>query len=72
MSLLSSTQLILAIGGAVVVVGYVALILAPAWVSFGRLWERLAAGALTLVMLVTLVAIGAAVGVAVVWGYISL
>lgn len=71
MSLLSSTQLILAIAGAVVVIGYVALILAPAWVAYGRLWERLAVSALTLVILATLVAAGVALGVAIVWGYAS-
>jgi hypothetical protein len=38
---------------------YVGLILVPAWSSYARLWERLAAGVLTLYVLAVLVGIGA-------------
>lgn len=67
MSLLSSTQVMIAIGAGVVFAGYLVFILAPAWVSYGRLWERVAASLLTLVMLITLIAIGIVVGVAIIW-----
>jgi hypothetical protein len=49
------------VGGAAVVVGlclYAGLILAPAWTSYTRLWERVAAGFLTLYVLGVLVGIG--------------
>ena len=49
--------------------GYVALILVPAWECYGRLWEKVAAGFLTLFMLATMLGIGAAIGLAVVWSY---
>jgi hypothetical protein len=49
---------------------YVGLILAPAWSAYSRLWERLAAGVLSLYVLAVLVGIGAAGALAVVyyWG----
>jgi len=67
MGLLSSTQVMIAVGGGVVLAGYLVFILVPAWVSYGRLWERIAASVLTAVMLAALVAIGVAVGLAIVW-----
>jgi hypothetical protein len=59
-------------GGAVALAGYLLLILVPSWVSFGRLWERVAASVLTLFMLVTLVVVGVVLGLAVVWSYNAL
>jgi hypothetical protein len=41
----------------------------PAWESYGRLWERVSASFLTLFILATLLGIGAAVGLAIVWSY---
>ena len=46
-----------------------ALIAAPVWRCYGRLWEKLAASFLTVFILGTLLGIGAAVGLAVVWTY---
>ncbi|HWH44991.1 MAG TPA: hypothetical protein VNT32_09690 [Thermoleophilaceae bacterium] len=59
---LTVTQI--AIGAAVFVAfaGYVAFVLRPAWTSYGRLWERFAAGFLSLYILVSLAAAGAAIG----------
>ncbi|MEA2313728.1 MAG: hypothetical protein QOI03_420 [Solirubrobacteraceae bacterium] len=37
---------------------YAGLILRPAWSSYGRLWERLAATALSLYVLAVLVGVG--------------
>jgi uncharacterized membrane-anchored protein YitT (DUF2179 family) len=65
--LLSSTQTMLFVGGAVVLAGYVVFILAPAWVAYGRFWERLAASFLTLFVLATLLAIGVVAGLAFIW-----
>lgn len=49
---------------------YVGLILAPAWSSYSRWWERVAASVLSVYVLVVLVAIGAGGALAVIyfWG----
>jgi hypothetical protein len=49
---------------------YAGLILVPAWTSYTRLWERLAASFLTLYVLAVLVAVGVAAALAAVyfWG----
>jgi hypothetical protein len=61
------------VGGGAVVVGvvlYAGLILAPAWTSYTRLWERLAATVLSLYVLAVLVGVGVAAALAAVyfWG----
>jgi len=66
---LSTTELTVAIAAGIVGAGYLAFILAPAVAAYGRVWERLAAGFLTLYILGTLLGIGAVVGLAVVWSY---
>ena len=66
---LSPTTLVLISAGAVALVGYSVFILAPAWASYGRVWERIAASFLTLFMLATLLAVGTGIGVAIVWFY---
>jgi hypothetical protein len=49
---------------------YAGLILVPAWTSYSRLWERVAASILSLYVLAVLVGIGAGGALAVVyfWG----
>ena len=49
---------------------YAGLILKPAWVSYTRLWERLAATVLSLYVLAVLVGVGVAAALAAVyfWG----
>jgi hypothetical protein len=49
---------------------FAGLILAPAWTSYSRLWERLAASVLSLYALALLVGLGVAGALAVVyfWG----
>jgi hypothetical protein len=66
---LSSTGVVMVLAGALVVACYVALILVPATRCYGRVWEKLAAGVLTLYVLGTLLGIGAAIGLAIVWTY---
>jgi uncharacterized membrane protein YfcA len=65
----SSTEIAIALASGVVLSCWVALIAAPAWRCYGRLWEKLAASFLTLFILGTLVGVGAAAGLAVVWTY---
>jgi hypothetical protein len=66
---LTPTEVAIAIAAGIVGAGYIAFILVPAVSSYGRLWERIAAGFLTLFILGTLVGTGAALGLAVVWSY---
>ncbi len=65
----SSTQIAIALASGVVLSCWLALIAAPAWRCYGRLWEKLAASFLTVFILGTLLGMGAAVGLAVVWTY---
>ncbi len=65
----SSTEIAIAVAAGLVAVCYVALILLPAWRCYGRLWERLAASVMTLFILATVLGIGVAIGLAVVWTY---
>ena len=66
---LSSTEIVIALASALVLVCYVVLIVLPAARCYGRVWEKMAAGLLTLYVLATLLGIGAAVGFAIVWTY---
>ena len=66
---LSSTEIVIALAGALTLACFVALILIPATRCYGRVWEKLAAGVLTLYVLGTLLGIGAAIGFAIVWSY---
>jgi hypothetical protein len=59
----------LALAAGVVGAGYLAFILIPAWESYGRLWEKVAASLLTVYILVALLGIGSAIGLAIVWSY---
>jgi hypothetical protein len=65
----SSTEIAIALAGAVVVACYAALILMPAWRCYGRVWERLAASFMTLFILGAMLGIGVGIGLAVVWTY---
>jgi hypothetical protein len=70
---MSRTTINYLVGGGAVVFGlaaYVGLILTPAWTSYSRVWERLAATALTVYVLAVLVGIGVAGALAAVyfWG----
>lgn len=60
---------ILLFGGAglVSLLAFAALILVPAIGSFGRTWEKATAAMLSLLVLVALVGIGTAVGIAVIY-----
>ena len=55
--------------GLLTVCVFVGLILVPALGSYGRVWEKLAASFLTLFILATMLGVGVAIGLAVVWSY---
>jgi hypothetical protein len=57
---------LLAVAGGISLVTYVGLILVPAISSYGRLWEKVAAGFLTLFVLAALVVVGIGAGLAIV------
>ena len=61
--------LLFGIAGAVSLVAFVALIFVPAIGSYGRIWEKAAAGALSLIVLVALLLTGVVIGLAVVYYY---
>ncbi len=70
---MSRTTIDYLVGGGAAVFGlalYAGLILVPAWTSYTRVWERLAATFLTLYVLGVLVGLGVAGGIAAVyfWG----
>ncbi len=66
---------VLLFGGAAVValLAFSVLILAPAVGSFGRPWEKVTAAVLSFIVLVALIALGAAIGAVVIyfWAEIS-
>jgi hypothetical protein len=66
---ISPTELVLALAAGLTGAGYVGFILAPAVEAYGRLWEKIAAGVLTLFTLATLVGAGGAIGLFIVWSY---
>jgi hypothetical protein len=66
---LTPTNIAIGIGGLVALVAYSVLIVAPAWGSYGRWWERFAASFMTLFILATLVGFGAGIGAAIVWSW---
>jgi hypothetical protein len=59
----------LVLTGVVAAAGYAMFILAPAWASYGRAWERIAASFLTLFILAAMIGLGTALGGAIVWFY---
>lgn len=66
---LSSTEIAIGLAAGVVVACHVVLIMIPAWRCYGRLWEKVAAGFMSLFILATFLGMGTAIGLAVVWTY---
>ena len=62
-------QISLGLSGLITLICYVTFIVAPAWSSYGRVWERIAASVLTLFILASLLMVGVVLGAAVVWTY---
>ncbi len=66
---LTLTDAGLGLAALVALVAYALLVFVPAWTSYGRVWERIAAGFLTLYILATVLLLGAVIGVVVVLTY---
>ncbi len=66
---IENEYLLFGLAGLVSLVAFVGLILVPAVSSYGRLWEKAAAGFLSLFVLAALVVIGVVVGLAIVVNY---
>jgi nitrate reductase gamma subunit len=67
---MSNEQITYVVGGAcgvIALVAFVVLILRPAWTSYSRVWERMAAAFLSLYVLAAFVGVGVAGGLAVTW-----
>jgi hypothetical protein len=67
---LTTTEIAIGAGAFVAIIAYAVFIIVPAWTSYGRWWERIAASFMTLFILATLVGIGAGIGgiIVVNWG----
>jgi hypothetical protein len=61
--------LLFVVAGVISLVAFVSLILVPAVSSYGRLWEKAAAGFLSVIVLVALVLTGVVAGLAFVYYY---
>ena len=67
MSNTAITYLVGACAGGFSLAIYTAWVLVPAWGSYSRAWERVAAAFLSLYVLLTFVAVGIGIGAAVIW-----
>ena len=67
---LSPTQISLGVACAATLVAYAIFILVPAVGSYGRAWEKVAAGFLSLFILATLVGVGIGLGAAFLYFYV--
>ena len=66
---MSAETIAIGAAAAACAMAWAVFILAPAWTSYGRLWERVAASFLTLFIMATLLGIGVVIGLAVVWAF---
>lgn len=66
---IENEYLLFGAAGLVSLVAFVGLILVPALGSYGRLWEKAAAGVLSLIVLLALLVTGVVVGLAIVYYY---
>jgi hypothetical protein len=66
---IENEYLLFGVAGLVSLVAFVVLILVPAVSSYGRIWEKAAAGFVSLFVLAALVLTGVVIGLAVVYYY---
>jgi hypothetical protein len=69
MTSLSGETIAIGAAAAACAMAWAVFILAPAWTSYGRIWERVAASFLTLFILATLLGVGVVVGLAIIWAF---
>lgn len=72
LSSVSTQYLIIGAAAFVILASFTALLLAPALVSFGRLWEKVAAFLLSVYILVALTAAGVGIGLVLVYYWDSI
>jgi hypothetical protein len=63
----SITYLVAAVCGVFGLAAYAGFILVPAWNSYSRLWERVAAAVMSVYVLLAFVGLGVVGGAAIVW-----
>jgi hypothetical protein len=63
------TYVIAGTAAGVSVIAWAALVLVPAWTSYSRVWERIAATFLSLYILAAFALAGSALGAAILWYY---
>ena len=68
---LTTTEIAIGAGAIVAVIAYVAFILVPACASYGRVWEKFAAGFLSLFILAALVGVGVGLGAGIIYLYVQ-
>ena len=66
---ISDEYLLFGIAGLITLVAFVGLILVPALGAYGRIWEKAAAGFLSVVVLAALVVVGVIIGLTIVYYY---
>ena len=66
---IENEYLLFGVAGLICLAAFVGLILVPAVSSYGRIWEKTAAGILSLFVLAALVVIGVVLGLAIVVNY---
>lgn len=66
---IENEYLLFAVAGLITLSTFVGLILVPALSSYGRIWEKAAAGVLSVFVLAALVLIGVVMGLAIVYYY---
>ena len=66
---IQNEYLLFGIAGLITLATFIGLILIPALSSFGRIWEKAAAGFLSVFVLAALVIGGVIIGLAVVWSW---
>jgi hypothetical protein len=66
---IENEYLLFGVAGLIALVAFVGLIFVPAIGSYGRTWEKAAAGFLSLFVLAALVLVGVVVGLAIVYYY---
>lgn len=66
---IDNEYLLFGAAGLITLVAFVSLILVPALSSYGRIWEKAAAGFLSIFVLVALILVGVVFGLAIVYYY---
>jgi hypothetical protein len=66
---IENEYLLFGVAGLVTLAAFIGLILVPALSSYGRIWEKAAAGVLSLFVLAALVLTGVVIGLAIVYYY---